>query len=172
MYIGKKIGGIMLISLALSLNIEGSVGATGFLRGLFLKGSGKSNGSSSQASLNSKVLSSSLKISNVRVGSDSNKNQKLCLLDSLKAGLEKDLDVNSDIFTGLLRNEPDYFCRNNNGYRVYRYNGDRISVKVKTNDNGVVTSTSIKTNNLKYTKDFLTNTGGIKENKSGLRDGF
>lgn len=106
------------------------------------------------------------------MGSDDNRNQKLCLLDNLKADLENDLDVKSSIFISLFKNGPDYFWRKENGTMIYAYSGDGIRVKVKTNDNGVVTSTSIKTESLNYTKDFLTNTGGIKENKSGLRDGF
>lgn len=46
MYIDKKFGGIIFISLALGLNVQGSVGATGILRDLFLRISGNSNGSS------------------------------------------------------------------------------------------------------------------------------
>lgn len=169
MYIGKKISSVVLISLVLSLNVKGSVGATGFFRGLFSK---NSSGASSNDSLNSRILSSSFKVGNISVGSDENKNQKLCLLDNLKAGLEDNLDIKSSTFGSLLKLEPDYFWRNENGDRVYGYSGYGIKVKVKTNDNGVVTSTSIKTDSLKYKKDFLTNMGSIKENKSGLSGGF
>ena len=96
----------------------------------------------------------------------------MCLLDKVKSDLERNLDVNSHTFGSLLSSEPDSFERKQDGSRFYGYNGDGINVKVQTNDNGVVTSTSIKTKDLIYTKDFSTNSGSITENKYGLRDIF
>lgn len=129
--------------------------------------------------LNSRSKSTSLKMDSFKLSTKDELENRNILIDNIKDDLHRNLDVNGILFTKLINYEPDSSRRTDNNTRVHKYENGDTSVVVITDENGIVTSTNIVTSTLVYQKDFVTNTGKIKEHSlsspqasASLQDSF
>lgn len=166
----KKINRILFASLVLTLNLQTTAGATGLFRKLFTRNTTGTTNMRHQSigdlGLNSRSKSTSLKMDSFKLSTKDELDNRNILIGSIKQDLERNLDINQNLFTKLIAYEPDSSQRVGNG-RVHKYEDGDTSIVVTTDENGIVTSTNIVTSALIYEKDFVTNTGKIRENNLG-----
>lgn len=163
----KKINRILFASLVLTLNIPTAAGATGFFRRLFTRNTTGTTNVTHQSigdlGLNSKPKSTSLKMDSFKLSTKNELENRNILIEDIKDDLHRNLDINQNFFTKLITYEPDSSQRVGSG-RVHKYEDGDVKIIVNTDENGIVTGINVRTSILLYDKDFITNTGKIKEN--------
>lgn len=163
----KKINRILFASLVLTLNIPTAAGATGFFRRLFTRNTTGTTNVTHQSigdlGLNSKPKSTSLKMDSFKLSTKDELENRNILIGNIKDDLHRNLDINQIFFTKLITYEPDSSQRVGSG-RVHKYEDGDVKIIVNTDENGIVTGINVRTSILLYDKDFITNTGKIKEN--------
>lgn len=166
----KKINRILFASLVLTLNLQTTAGATGLFRKLFTRNTTGTTNMRHQSigdlGLNSRSKSTSLKMDSFKLSTKDELDNRNILIGSIKQDLERNLDINQNLFTKLIAYEPDSSQRVGSG-RVHKYEDGDVKIIVNTDENGIVTGTNVRTSILLYDKDFITNTGKIKENNLG-----